>query len=173
MGQRLPIALVTGNGLVQLCEDTASSSAGLRRRQNSGSMAGMKIPPDNWIDSFGHRLGVDFKKVRPGLAEAALKILPTHCNPNGVCHGGVLFTFADETMGAAAHALCPPGFVPTSTQVNIHYARSVRAGETLRVETQGLSHGRRTALLESRITNETHRLVALVTASFLFVEPRP
>ncbi len=135
-------------------------------------MGDMKIPPDTWIDTFGHRLGIDFKEVKPGRCSAELTIQPIHCNPNGVCHGGALFTFADDTMGGAAHALCSPGFVPTATQVNIHFARSVHAGQTLRVVSQALSHGRRTALLESRITDEEDRLVALLSASFLFVEPR-
>lgn len=132
----------------------------------------MKIPPDVWRGTFGHRLGIEFKKAEPGLTEAELVIRPEHCNPTGVCHGGALFAFADDTMGGATHPLCPPGTVPTSTQVDIHFARSVRAGEKLRVVTRALSHGRRTALIESRITDEQDRLVALLTASYLFVEER-
>ena len=133
----------------------------------------MKIPPDVWIDTFGHRLGMTFEEARPGYAEAVLEVGPEHCNPNGVCHGGAVFTLADDSMGGAAHPLCPPGCVPASTQVTIHFARSARAGDTLRAKTTVLSHGRRTALLESRVTDAQYRLVALLTAGYLFVEARP
>ena len=60
--------------------------------------------------------------------------------------------------------------IVTSNQLNIHLARSARPGDRITAEARVLSQGRRTALLESRLTDEEGRLVALVTASCLFVE---
>jgi len=113
-----------------------------------------------------------YESVEPGQAVATLDVAPEHCNPPGVCHGGALFTLADDSMGAALHPLCPEGKHPTSVQVGIHFARSARPGDRLRAESRVLSHGRRTALLETRIEDDAGRLVALVTASCLFVEAR-
>ncbi len=132
----------------------------------------MKIPPDTWKGTYAHRLGMEHGPNEPGRAQASLEVAPHHCNPNGVCHGGAIFTLADDSMGAAIHPLCPAGKVPAATQVGIHYVRSARPGDRLEVDTQVLSHGRRTALVESRVTDAKQRLVALLTASYLFVEPR-
>jgi uncharacterized protein (TIGR00369 family) len=132
----------------------------------------MKIPPVTWIGTFGQRLGLEFKRLETGLAEAELLITPEHCNPNGVCHGGTIFTLADESMGAAAHSITPEGLVPTSLQVDVHYSRSAKPGDSLRVSTEALAHGRRTAVLESRVSDGQGRLVALLSASYMFVEPR-
>ncbi len=132
----------------------------------------MKIPPNTWQGTFGDRLGMEFTLAEPGHTEANLLVKPEHCNPNRTCHGGAMFTLADDSMGGAAHPLCPEGHVPTATQVNIHYARSAREGDRLKVVTKVVSHGRRTAVLESRITNEQGLLVALLTASYLFVGAR-
>ena len=132
----------------------------------------MKIPPEIWIGTFGHRLGMQFSKAEPGHAEASLEVKPEHCNPPGVCHGGAIFTLADDSMGGAIHPLVPADHVPTSTQVNVHYARSARPGDTLQVVTDLVSQGRRTAVVESRVTDQEGRLVALLTASYLFVEAR-
>lgn len=128
------------------------------------------IPP--WEGSFGHQLGMIYLSMGGGRAEAELEVRPEHCNPNRVCHGGVVFAFADDSMGAAAFGIAPAGLVPASLQVNIHYLRPARAGERLRVETEVLSSGRKTAFLESRVLDEERRLVALVSASYLFVEPK-
>jgi uncharacterized protein (TIGR00369 family) len=132
----------------------------------------MKVPPDVWKDTFGHRLGMQFVKAEPGHAVATLLVKPEHCNPPGVCHGGAIFTLADDSMGGAIHPICPEGTVPTATQVNVHYARSARPGDTLTTETQVVSHGKRTAVVEARVSDGEGRLVALLTSTFLFVEAR-
>ncbi len=125
-----------------------------------------------WEGTFGHWLGIEYDKVEGGVAEGSVKIEPRHCNPNGVCHGGAMFALADDTMGAAAFSVAPQGTVPTSLQVNIHFSRSARPGDVLLVRTRVVSSGKRTAILESEILDEKKRLVALLTASYMFVEPR-
>ncbi len=125
-----------------------------------------------WQGSFGQRLGMEYLKVDAGEAEAELELRPEHCNPNGVCHGGALFTLADDSMGAAAYSITPKGKVPTSVQVNIHFARSARAGDRLLARTHVLSSGKRTLVLESRIEDDQGNLVALLSASYMFVVPR-
>ena len=132
----------------------------------------MKHALRKWKGSFGHRLGMMYEKMEPGYVKASLEIRPEHCNPNHVCHGGAIFTFADDSMGGALHPLSPEGHVPTSTQLNIHFARSVRAGQVVHAEARVVAHGKRTAVVEARVTDEEGSLIALVTASYLFVEAR-
>jgi uncharacterized protein (TIGR00369 family) len=130
------------------------------------------MPHDGWKGSFGHALGLSYEPAEPGQAVATLKIKKEQCNPSGVCHGGAMFSLADDVMGAALHPLCPEGMVPAATQANIHFSRSARQGDLLRAEGKVLSRGKRTGLLEARVTDDQGRLVALVTASYLFVEAR-
>jgi uncharacterized protein (TIGR00369 family) len=132
----------------------------------------MVDPPGTWQGSFGERLGLRYDEVEPGRARAALEIRPEHLNPTGFCHGGVLFTCADDALGGAVYGLTPEGHHPTSNQINIHITRSVQVGDRLTVESRALSYGRRTALLEARVTDAQGRLVALATATCLFVEDR-
>ncbi len=125
-----------------------------------------------WTDSFGNDLGMEYLRVEDGYAEAELRIERRHCNPNGVCHGGAVFTLADDSMGAAAFSVAPRGTVPASVQVGAHFARSATAGDTLRVRTRVVYSGRRTAVLQSEVVDQDSRTVALLSASYMFVEPR-
>lgn len=124
---------------------------------------------DRWPGTHGDLLGIDYELVEAGRAVASMAIEARHCNPVGVCHGGVLFGLADDSMGAAVQGLCPEGTLPTAGQVNIHYARSARPGQRITSRARVVSHGRRTAVAEARLTDEEDRLVALSTATFLFV----
>ena len=132
----------------------------------------MKIPPDIWNETYGGALGIQYEEAEPGRAVASLAVLPEHCNPVGVCHGGVIFALADDTMGGALHPLCPEGMLLTSAQVNVHYVSSARPGDRLRVVSTVTNRTRRTALMESRVTGRDDRLVAVLTSTYLFVEPR-
>jgi len=132
----------------------------------------MKIPPENWPGTYGHRLGHTFTISEPGHTVVEVELTDAHCNPAGVCHGGALFTLADDAMGGAVHSLCPAGVVPTAVQSGVHYVRSVRPGERVRAEVHVLTHGKRTAMAEARVTDSQGRLVALLTGSFMFVEAR-
>ena len=132
----------------------------------------MKIPSDSWKQTHGCQLGITYEQTEPGRTVASLQVGPQHCNPVGVCHGGVIFALADDSMGGALHPLCPEGKLLTSAQVNVHYVSSARPGDCLRVESRVTNRTRRTALVESRVNGRDDRLVALLTATYLFVEPR-
>ena len=132
----------------------------------------MKIPPDSWKDTFGERLGLHFDRVAPGEAEASWLVAPEHCNPPGVCHGGALFTFADDTMGAAVHGIVPEGRVPTSTQASVNFVRAGRPGDHLTARSRVISKGPRSALVESRVEDADGRLLLFVTSQFRFISRR-
>ncbi|MDP7034734.1 MAG: PaaI family thioesterase [Planctomycetota bacterium] len=132
----------------------------------------MMKPPESWKGSFGDRLGMEYEHFEPGHTVASFVVTEVHRNPPGVCHGGAVFTCADDTMGAAVFPLSPEGTLPTANQVDIRLVRSAQPGERLRAESRVIHHGRRTAVAESRVTDEEGRLVALATGSFLFVETR-
>jgi uncharacterized protein (TIGR00369 family) len=59
------------------------------------------------------------------------RVEPRHCNPMGICHGGMLATFADMLMPIGAIALVPElhrRFLPT-VSLQIDYLGPVRLGD--------------------------------------------
>jgi acyl-CoA thioesterase len=76
-----------------------------------------------------------------------------HLNPNGVVHGGVLYTLADTGMGGALMAALPEGHYCATIEIKISYFRPAKEG-VVRCVTELVHLGRRTASLESRLELE-------------------
>ena len=79
-----------------------------------------------------------------------LSLEKKHLNPNGVVHGGVLYTLADTGMGGALMAALPEGHYCATIEIKIAYFRPAKEG-TVRCITELVHLGRRTASLESRL----------------------
>jgi acyl-CoA thioesterase len=86
-----------------------------------------------------------------GKATAALDVRPELLNPNGVVHGGALFTMADTVMGAALHTTLDPGENCATVEIKIHFLQPVTEGK-IRCRTRLVHRGRRIAVLESHIS---------------------
>ena len=82
-----------------------------------------------------------------------LSLEKKHLNPNGVVHGGVLYTLADTGMGGALMAALPEGHYCATIEIKIAYFRPAKEG-TVRCITELVHLGRRTASLESRLELE-------------------
>lgn len=85
-------------------------------------------------------------------------------NPQGILHGGVIATVLDISMG---HLLKREyGVGGTTLEMKVQYFRSVK--ETVcRCKAQFLQRGRNVAFLESRLYEESVRLVAFATATWM------
>ena len=78
----------------------------------------------------------------------------------GNLHGGTLMALAD-TIGAAATMLnLPPGAGTTTMESKTNFFAGARAG-TIRAESTPLHRGRRTMVWQTRVTDETGRLLSL------------
>ena len=60
-----------------------------------------------------------------GTSAAAVDVRPGLLNPNGVVHGGVLFTLADTAMGAALYTTLAPGENCATIEIKIHFLQPV------------------------------------------------
>ncbi len=87
-----------------------------------------------------------------------------HLNPHGTVHGGVLYTMADQGMGAAVYSVLDENESCATIEVKMAYIAAAREGELV-CETRLVSKGRRVAFLESDVTNDG-RLVAKALGSF-------
>jgi len=106
-----------------------------------------------------------------GTATAALAVRPELLNPNGVVHGGVLFSIADTVMGAALYTTLAPGENCATIEIKIHFLQPVTKG-TIRCRTRVVHRGGRIAVLESHLS--VGRLeVAQALGTFTIFTPRP
>ncbi len=105
-----------------------------------------------------------------GEAVAALDVNDRHLNPNGVVHGGVVFTLVDTAMGRATMSVLEEGRICASIEVAVRYLRPINGGRLVATASV-LRAGRRIVHLEGRVTVDgDDRPVAVVQASFAVLE---
>ena len=105
-----------------------------------------------------------------GEAVAALDVDDRHLNPNGVVHGGVVFTLVDTAMGRATMSVLDEGRICASIEVAVRYLRPISGGRLVATASV-LRAGRRIVHLEGRVTVDgDDRPVAVVQASFAVLE---
>jgi len=129
------------------------------------------VPMDG--DEYGHFplrrfLGMDIEDVEPGHAIARLEVGDDLLNPNGVVHGGVLFTMVDTAMGAATMTSLGEGQRCASIEIQMRFLRPVSAGR-LEAATTVVRHGRKVVHLESRVRDTDGALVATGAGTFAVI----
>ena len=106
-----------------------------------------------------------------GTATAALEVRPELLNPNGVVHGGVLFSIADTVMGAALYTKLEPGETCATIEIKIHFLQAVTRGK-IRCRTRLVHRGSRVAVLESHVSVGRQQ-VAQALGTFAIFAARP
>ena len=88
-------------------------------------------------------------------------------NPNGLAHGGLLFTMADAAASALARA---DGRNYSTLDANIHYLRNVKEG-TIIAEASIIRRGRTSVLIEVQIRSGEGRELTRVTVTMFCIAP--
>jgi uncharacterized protein (TIGR00369 family) len=105
-------------------------------------------------------LGIRFVEASPDRVVAELAFRVALTTVGGSLHGGTLMAFAD-TVGATATMLnLPPGAGTTTIESKTNFFAAGRSG-TVRAESTPLHRGKRTMVWQTRITDETGRLLSL------------
>jgi acyl-CoA thioesterase len=120
---------------------------------------------DPGVGPIATLLGIRRASMEKGRSEFELTIRPEHMNPNGVVHGGVVYTLVDFAMGGALTSLLEPGERCATLEVKINYLAPALSGD-IRAEACVVSRSRRVAVMEARVYGEAQRLLALATGSF-------
>ena len=126
-------------------------------------------------EDYGHFplrrfLGMDIEDIEPGHAIARLEVSEDLLNPNGVVHGGVLFTMVDTAMGKATMTSLEEGQLCASIEIQMRFLRPVNAGQ-LEANATVIRRGRRIVHLESRIRGADGALVATGAGTFAVISP--
>lgn len=118
------------------------------------------------LPGFDRTLGFELVDVEDGRAVFETEAGPEHHNPADRVHGGFLAGLADSAMGFAYGSTLDEGEACTNVDVSIRFLRPVWQGR-LRAEGRVVKRGRTAGLAEADITDETGRLIARATSTFL------
>ena len=113
-----------------------------------------------WRGTLVELLGIEFVELAPERVLATLAIRDDLRTVGGALHGGTLMAFAD-TMGAVATVLnLPPGAGTTTLESKTNFFAAGRSG-AVRAETTPLHRGKRTMVWQTRVTDESGRLLSM------------
>jgi acyl-CoA thioesterase len=112
-------------------------------------------------------LGLEVDSAEPGRAVAHIDITSGLLNPNGVAHGGVLFTAVDTAMGRAVTSLLGPDGVCASVEIHIRFLEPVHAGRMEATATV-TRPGKRLMHLDAAVRSGG-TLVATATGTFVVI----
>lgn len=103
-------------------------------------------------------LGIRLEEAGPGWARVRMSISEEMLNAGGTCHGGILFTLADEAFGIACNT---HDQLAVATACQIDFLRPALAGEELIAEARERYLRGRTGLYDVEIRRaEDDELVA-------------
>ena len=126
--------------------------------------------PDYGQFPLRRTLGFEMDTPEPGVSVATVEVDGNHLNPNGVVHGGVLFTMADTAMGGAAMSVLDDGQFCASIECHLRFLKPVTRGR-IEARARVMRRGRRIVHLATDITVDgADEPVATATASFAVLE---
>jgi uncharacterized protein (TIGR00369 family) len=115
---------------------------------------------DMWKNLFAAQLGVRFVETGLDRVVAELEIRDSLLNIRGVVHGGALMALADTVGGTAAVLNLPAGASTATIESKTNFFATGKGG-VLRAEATPLHKGRSTTVWQTRVTDESGRLLSL------------
>ncbi len=120
--------------------------------------------------TLGELLGMRFVEAAPERVVAELLIRDELRTVGGALHGGTLMALAD-TVGAAATILnLPPGAGTTTLESKTNFFAAGRAG-LVRAEATPLHRGKRTMVWQTRVVDESGRLLSMTIQTQMVLGP--
>jgi 1,4-dihydroxy-2-naphthoyl-CoA hydrolase len=115
-----------------------------------------------WNTGLIAHLGIEFLEVTPERVVARLLVTDKLMTVGGSIHGGTLMAFAD-TIGAAGTAANLEESQRTATlESKTNFIAPCRSGY-VRAEARPIHKGKRTHVWETRITDESGKLLSVTT----------
>jgi len=121
--------------------------------------------------TLGDLLGIRFVEAGPERVVAELTYREDLTTIGGSLHGGTLMALPD-TVGATATVLnLPTGATTTTLESKTNFIAAARAG-VVRAESTPLHRGRSTMVWQTRVTDESGRLLSVTTQTQMVLAPR-
>jgi acyl-CoA thioesterase len=110
-------------------------------------------------DNASRALGMALEEIAPGRARLRMTVRDDMINGHAICHGGLIFAFADSAFAFACNAR---NHVTVAAGAEIHFISPASQGETLIAAAQERASAGRSGIYDVEVTEaETGRLVAL------------
>ncbi len=124
----------------------------------------MQVPPN--CDLTLGMVCVD--KSEPGRTVWRMVADERFANPIGMIQGGFVAAFADSAMGAASVTWASERKVfSANAEMKVSFVKPVRVGTVLTCEATVISGGSRAAFVEAAVTDDTGRLLAKASSTYL------
>jgi acyl-CoA thioesterase len=109
-------------------------------------------------DRASQHLGIEILEVAPGNVRVAMTVRPDMLNGHGLCHGGILFTFADSAFAFACNSRGEPMVAAGAT---IEFLAPTPGGERLIAVASEVTRTARNGIYDVRVANSSGEAVAL------------
>lgn len=115
-------------------------------------------------------LGMKLLELGEGYARVSLDVTRAHDNWDGVTHGGLVMSLADQAFGCSVNTL---GRRYVALQFNIHFLAACNAPQRLTAEGRVIHAGRRAGMAEMLVRDEKDRVIARASGAVIGLEERP
>ena len=115
-----------------------------------------------WNTGLITHLGIELVEVGPDRVVARLKVSEKLMTVGGTVHGGTLMAFADTIGAAGTVANLAEGQRTATLESKTNFIAGCRSG-TIQAESKPIHKGKRTHVWETRITDETGKLLSVTT----------
>jgi 1,4-dihydroxy-2-naphthoyl-CoA hydrolase len=115
-----------------------------------------------WNTGLFAHLGIEFVEVTPDRVVARLKVSDKLMTAGGTIHGGTLMAFADSIGAAGTVANLVEGQRTATLESKTNFIAGCREG-TVQAEAKPIHKGKRTHVWETRITDESGKLLSITT----------
>jgi acyl-CoA thioesterase len=118
---------------------------------------------------FAELVGFEVFPESDGTGKAQLIVSERHLNPNGVIHGGALFTLVDTAMGASLMQRLDEGEICATLQISMNFLRAVVSCDVVECEARVVNKGRRFANVRGELYVQ-EKLVGTADGNFAIMQ---
>jgi uncharacterized protein (TIGR00369 family) len=122
---------------------------------------------------FADLMGVQILERARDKVVGQLQVREDLCTAGGILHGGAFMAFADALGAIGGFLNLPAGTRTTTLESKTNFLGSAKVGSNVTGEATPLHIGRRSSVWQTRITDETGKLLALVLQTQMTVELGP
>jgi acyl-CoA thioesterase len=108
-------------------------------------------------DRASQSLGIKIIDVAPGRVEVAMTVRPDMANGHGMCHGGIIFAFADSAFAFACNSHGEP---MVAAGASIEFLAPTPTGEHVTAVASEVTRTARHGIYDVCVTNSSGETVA-------------
>jgi acyl-CoA thioesterase len=108
-------------------------------------------------DRASQALGIEIIDVAPGRVQIAMTVRPDMVNGHGMCHGGIVFAFADSAFAFACNSRGDP---MVAAGASIEFLAPTPRGERVLATAAEVTRGVRHGIYDVAVTNAAGTVLA-------------